>query len=136
MEVRFQGKLEITTDVQERAMDALVPNLILQPIVENAIKHGVSKIEGIGQITLRGRIDGSHLVLCVENNAPLAEVGSGSLGGTGVGVRNTRARLSHLYADDQSFDLRPGDGGMTIAEIRLPYHTRADLRTSAVASIA
>jgi len=136
MEARFQGKLEITTDVQERAMDALVPNLILQPIVENAIKHGVSKIEGIGQITLRGRIDGSQLVLCVENNAPLAEVGSGSLGGTGVGVRNTRARLSHLYADDQSFDLRAGDGGVTIAEIRLPYHTRADLRTSAVASIA
>jgi len=136
MEVRFQGKLEITTDVQERAMDALVPNLILQPIVENAIKHGVSKIEGIGQITLRGRIDGSQLVLCVENNAPLTEVGSGSLGGTGVGVRNTRARLSHLYADDQSFDLRAGDGGVTIAEIRLPYHTRADLRTSAVASIA
>ena len=136
MEVRFQGKLEITTDVQERAMDALVPNLILQPIVENAIKHGVSKIEGIGQITLRGRIDGSQLVLCVENNAPLAEVGSGNLGGTGVGVRNTRARLSHLYADDQSFDLRAGDGGVTIAEIRLPYHTRADLRTSAVASIA
>jgi two-component sensor histidine kinase len=136
MEVRFQGKLEITTDVQERAMDALVPNLILQPIVENAIKHGVSKIEGVGQITLSGRVDGSQLVLCVENNAALAEVGSGDRGGTGVGVRNTRARLSHLYGDDQSFDLRAGDGGMTIAEIRLPYHTRADLRTSAVASIA
>ena len=135
MEVRFQGKLEITTDVQERAMDALVPNLILQPIVENAIKHGVSKIEGVGRITLRGRVEGPQLVLCVENNAPLAEVGS-SLGGTGVGVRNTRARLSHLYAEDQSFDLRAGEGGMTIAEIRLPYHTRADLRTSAVASIA
>jgi hypothetical protein len=136
MEVRFQGKLEITTDVQERALDALVPNLILQPIVENAIKHGVSKLEGVGQIALRGRIEGSHLVLCIENNAPLAEVGSGDLGGTGVGLRNTRARLSHLYADDQSFDLRGGDAGMTIAEIRLPYHTRADLRTSAVASIA
>ena len=136
MEVRFQGKLEITTDVQERALDALVPNLILQPIVENAIKHGVSKLEGVGRITLRGRIDGSQLVLCVENNAPLAEIGSGDRGGTGVGVRNTRARLSHLYADDQSFDLRAGDAGMTVAEIRLPYHTRADLRTSAVASIA
>ena len=136
MEVRFQGKLEITTDVQERATDALVPNLILQPIVENAIKHGISKIEGVGKITLRGRVDGGQLVLCVENNAPLSEVGSGELGGTGVGLRNTRARLSHLYADEQSFDLRAGDGGMTIAEIRLPYHTRADLRTSAVASIA
>lgn len=136
MEVRFQGRLEITIDVQERAMDALVPNLILQPIVENAIKHGVGKLEGIGHITLRGRIDGGQLVLCVENNAPLSEVANGSLAGAGVGVRNTRARLSHLYGDDQSFDLRAGEGSVTIAEIRLPYHTRADLHTSAVVSIA
>ena len=137
MEVRFQGRLEITTDMQERAMAALVPNLILQPIVENAIKHGVAKVEGTGRITLRGRIEGSQLVLCVENNGPGAgEASAGSAAGIGVGVRNTRARLSHLYGDEQSFDLRPGDGSMTIAEIRLPYHTRADLRTSAVVSIA
>ena len=131
MEVRFQGRLEITTDVQERALDALVPNLILQPIVENAIKHGVSKTEGVGRIALRGRIEGSQLVLSVENTGPLAESRSG---GTGVGVRNTRARLSHLYGDDQSFELRAGDGSApsTIAEIRLPSHTRADLRTAAV----
>lgn len=139
MEVRFQGRLQVTTDVQERAMDALVPNLVLQPVVENAVKHGVARIEGIGRIVLRGRIDGSQLVLCVENNAPLGEVGTASLSGTGVGVRNTRARLSHLYGDDQSFDLRAEDrteGPVTIAEIRLPFHTRADLLTSAVVSIA
>ncbi|HKW11200.1 MAG TPA: ATP-binding protein, partial [Gemmatimonadaceae bacterium] len=136
MEIRFQGRLEITTDVQQRAMDALVPNLILQPIVENAIKHGVSKIEDVGRIALRSRVDGGQLVLTVENNAPLTDVGNASGDGTGVGVRNTRARLSHLYGDEQSFDLRAGDGGATIAEIRLPYHTRADLRTSAVVSFA
>ena len=134
MEVRFQGRLEITTDVQERALDALVPNLILQPIVENAIKHGVSKIEGTGRIAVRGRVDGSDLVLNIENNAPLAE----SISGTGVGVRNTRARLSHLYGDEQRFELRGGDDSapLTIAEIRLPFHTRADLRTSVVPSFA
>ena len=134
MEVRFQGRLEIISDVQERALDALVPSLILQPIVENAIKHGVNKTEGVGRIALRGRIEGGQLVLSVENNAPLVE-GSG---GIGVGVRNTRARLTHLYGDDQSFELRSGDSTTpaTIAEIRLPYHTRADLRTSAVVSIA
>src|SRR5205085_4568181 len=118
-------------------MDALVPNLILQPIVENAIKHGVAKVEGVGRIVLRGRIDGGQLVLSVENNAPLAESGGGGGGaGTGVGVRNTRARLSHLYGDEQGFDLRAGDGGVTVAEIRLPYHTSAHLRTSAGVSIA
>jgi two-component system LytT family sensor kinase len=133
MEIRFQGRLEITTDVQERALDAMVPNLILQPVVENAIKHGVSKIEGTGRIALRGRIEGAQLVLSVENNAPLIETN----GGTGVGVRNTRARLSHLYGEEQRFALRAGDGAAsTVAEIRLPYHTGADLRTSAVVSIA
>lgn len=134
MEVRFQGRLEISTDVQERALDALVPNLILQPIVENAIKHGVSKIEGTGRIALRGRIDGGELVLSVENNAALIETS----GATGVGLRNTRARLAHLYGDEQHFELRAVDGAApaTIAEIRLPYHTRADLRTTAVVSIA
>src|SRR4029077_5561803 len=115
MEIRFQGRLEITMDVQQRAMDALVPNLILQPIVENAIKHGVSKVEGVGRIALRGRVDGSQLVLTLENNAPLTDVGGVSGEGTGVGVRNTRARLSHLYGDEQSFELRAGDGGATIA---------------------
>lgn len=134
MEVRFQGRLEITTDVQERALDALVPNLILQPIVENAIKHGASKLEGMGRIALRGRIEAGQMVLTVENNAPLVDPG----GGTGVGVRNTRARLSHLYGDEQSFELRGGDGASpsTIAELRLPFHTRSDLRAAAVASFA
>jgi two-component system LytT family sensor kinase len=133
MEVRFQGRLEITTDVQERALDALVPNLILQPIVENAIKHGVSRLEGMGRITLRARVDNGQLVMDVENNAPLVESGASS----GVGVRNTRARLAHLYGEDQTFELRGTDAApaSTIAEIRLPYHTRADLRTSAVATI-
>lgn len=133
MEIRFQGRLEITTDVQERALEALVPNLILQPLVENAIKHGVSKIEGTGKIAVRGRVDGSDLVLSIENNAPLVE----SVAGTGVGVRNTRARLSHLYGDEQQFELRGGDAmtPLTIAEIRLPFHTRADLRTSAVPTL-
>jgi LytS/YehU family sensor histidine kinase len=132
MEVRFQGRLEITTDVQERALDALVPNLILQPIVENAIKHGVSKIEGTGRIALRARIENGQLVLDVENNAPLVE--SSATGG--VGVRNTRARLSHLYGNEQSFELR-GTAELppsTVAELRLPFHTRADLRTAAVAA--
>jgi two-component system LytT family sensor kinase len=134
MEVRFQGRLEITTDVQERALDALVPNLILQPIVENAIKHGASKVEGAGRIALRGRVESGQLVLTVENNAPLVETS----GGTGVGVRNTRARLSHLYGEEQSFQLRGVDGPTpsTIAEIRLPFHTRSDLRAAAVASFA
>lgn len=134
MEVRFQGRLEISTDVEERAMEALVPNLILQPIVENAIKHGVSKIEGPGRIALSGRVEGDQLVLRVENNAPFVQSGESG----GVGVRNTRARLAHLYGGEQSFELHGTNAEIpvTIAEIRLPFHTRADLRAEAVASFA
>jgi two-component system, LytTR family, sensor kinase len=135
MEVRFQGRLQISTDVEERAMEGLVPNLILQPIVENAIKHGVSKIEGPGRIALSGRIEGDQLILRVENNGPYVHVGESG----GVGVSNTRARLAHLYGGEQSFQLHGGDAAtqVTVAEIRLPYHTRAELRTTAaVATIA
>jgi two-component sensor histidine kinase len=137
MEVRFQGRLEVSTTVDERALGALVPNLILQPIVENAIKHGVSKLEGVGRIALRGEVVGDQLVLRVENNGPVADAGAGG-DGAGVGVRNTRERREHLYGTEQSFALRaaPGETTGTVAEIRLPYHTRDDLRTAAVASIA
>ena len=142
MEVRFQGRLSVSTSVDDRALDALVPNLILQPIVENAIKHGVSKVEGVGRIVLHGDVVGDQLVLCVENDGPPADdasagTGAGAEGGTGVGVRNTRARLEHLYGLEQSFTLRPAGGGAgTVAEIRLPYHTHDDLRTAAVATTA
>jgi LytS/YehU family sensor histidine kinase len=134
MEVRFQGRLEIGTDVEERAMDALVPNLILQPIVENAIKHGVSKIEGPGRIALSGRIEGGQLVLRVENNGAFVQRGENG----GVGVRNTKARLAHLYGGEQSFELHGvnTEQPMTIAEIRLPYHTRTEVRAAPVASLA
>ena len=134
MEVRFQGRLEISTDVEERAMEALVPNLILQPIVENAIKHGVSKIEGPGRIALSGRVEGEQLVLRVENNGPFVPGGESG----GVGLSNTKARLAHLYGGEQSFELRGSNTELplTVAEIRLPYHTRADLRTTALASLA
>ena len=142
MEVRFQGRLSVSIGVDDRALDALVPNLILQPIVENAIKHGVSKVEGVGRIVLRGDVVGDQLVLCVENEGPPADeasaaTGGGGGGGTGVGVRNTRARLEHLYGSEQRFTLRPAGGGVgTVAEIRLPYHTHDDLRAAAIASTA
>ena len=135
MEVRFQGRLEVTTDVDERALEALVPNLVLQPIVENAFKHGVSRVEGIGRIAVRGAIKGDDLVLTVENNGPLSDGGVRGEG-TGVGIKNTRARLEQLYGSAQSFVLRAVDGGGTAAEIRLPYHTGSDLRAPAVATTA
>jgi two-component system, LytTR family, sensor kinase len=130
MEIRFQGQLEVRTDMDEDTLDALVPNLILQPLVENAIKHGVSKVEGTGRITLSARREGGELVLRVWNNGPPPETDVGS-SDRGIGVRNTMERLSRLYGSEQRFALQPDSDGGTLVEIRLPYHRRDEIRVAA-----
>jgi len=140
MQVRFQGRLAVETRVGDRALDALVPNLILQPLVENAIKHGVEGQTGSGRIMVEGDVEGETLVLRVHDDgrgvtAPPAGDGAGGAA-SGVGLRNTVARLEQLYGAEQRFTLRANDGGGTVAEIRLPYHTRADLRAAGVPAAA
>jgi two-component system, LytTR family, sensor kinase len=144
MQVRFQGRLAVETRVGDRALDALVPNLILQPLVENAIKHGVERQPGSGRITIEGDVEGDvegdALVLRVRDDGPgvteLPGVGGAGGGARGVGLRNTVARLEQLYGAEQHFTLRADDGGGTVAEIRLPYHTRADLRAVGLSDAA
>jgi hypothetical protein len=120
--VRFQDRLTVDVDVDDAVLDAKVPTFILQPLVENAVKHGIERRAEGGTVTVDGRRDGDSLVLRVRNDAPndpalLASASSGS----GVGVRNTRARLEQLYGSEQRFTLAR-DGGHVVAEIRLPYH--------------
>ena len=122
MEIRFQGKLQVALDVAEDALDALVPNLILQPIVENALEHGAARAAGEGKIELSAKRDGDDLRLCVRDNGP----GLDGEAGSGVGVANTRARLEQLYGEFASLTLSDGDGAGVVATIILPYHTRAD----------
>ena len=122
MQIRFQGKLTVTMRADDDAREALVPNLILQPIVENAIKHGVSQVNGTGQIELRARREGERLVITVTDNGP------GPAGGKeGVGLKNTNARLREMYGASHQVVLRHagsnGAGGGTEAEIAIPYHT-------------
>lgn len=132
MQIRFQGRLEVTTDVEARARDALVPNLVLQPIVENAIKHGSSRVEGVGRVDVRAVVQGDTLLLTVRDNGP--GDGGAEPSSTGIGIRNTVARLEQLYGDAASFSLRTADDGGATAELRMPYHTAAELRPSASAT--
>jgi two-component system LytT family sensor kinase len=133
MQVRFQGRLAVETRVDSNVMDALVPTLILQPLVENAVKHGVSKVAGTGTIEIRGYRDADdRVVLSVRDNGPGLDGGTEVLREEGVGLANTRARLEQLYGPEQSLTLRPAaDGAGLVAEVTLPYHTRADLRVAA-----
>jgi hypothetical protein len=136
MEVRFQGKLGVKTTATEEALDALVPNLILQPLVENAIKHGVGKALEPATISIEAEVADGQTILRVRDSgaggsAP-TETQSAESRGSGVGLRNTVARLEQSYGDAQSFELRRTDEGGAVAEVRLPYHTRDDLRVAGV----
>ena len=121
MEIRFQGRLRVEMDIADDTQDALVPNLILQPIVENALEHGVNRSGGEGEISIKAKRDGESLLISVRDNGPgfVAE----SL--SGVGIANTRARLEQLYGHRAIFTLRSANGGGTLAEIALPYHEHA-----------
>ena len=123
MEIRFRGRLQVEMHVDSAVRDALVPNLILQPLAENAITHGVSKIDGTGRIEIHATRDGDRLVLSVRDNGPglVNEVAQAE----GVGLRNTRQRLQELYGLHYSATLRELEGGGVNAEIVLPYHTAA-----------
>ncbi|HTW38837.1 MAG TPA: histidine kinase [Steroidobacteraceae bacterium] len=133
MQIRFQGRLHVRLHADPDVSGALVPNLILQPLVENAVKHGVSKMVGAGRVEIRAHRAGARMVLCVIDNGP--GLASGKLpSAEGVGLRNTRMRLAQLYGSEQSLTLRTGEGGGLIAEVSLPFHTQADLRTAAVAA--
>jgi two-component system, LytTR family, sensor kinase len=135
MQIRFQGRLHVRIHTEPEASAALVPNLILQPLVENAVKHGVSKMAGAGRIEIRAQRAGPRVLLTVIDNGP--GLTDGLLPPTeGVGLRNTRMRLAQLYGSDQSLTLRAGEGGGLVAEVSLPYHTQADLRAAAVAAEA
>ena len=138
MQVRFQGRLDIDIGVEPDVMDALVPNFVLQPLVENAVMHGVSKVEGTGTIQLRAHRSGDDVVITVSDNGPGFDSEAArarsmeTTGGTGgVGLTNTRARLEQLYGSDQRLSLRRAGESGTVAEIVLPYHTGSDLHTEA-----
>lgn len=135
MQIRFQGRLEVVRHTDEEVNDALVPNLILQTLVENALKYGVNEHDGTGKLDISAFRAGEQLVLRVRDFGPGLHQTNSSASGTngsdsGLGLRNTRARLEQLYGDDQQFSLRSADGGGAVAEVRLPFHTGADMRTT------
>ncbi len=124
--IRFQGDLDTEIDVPTELHEAQVPNLILQPIVENAIKHGASQVRGKGRIEIRGRREDDRLILSVTDNGP----GLSEPEEEGLGLRNVRARLQELYGDDQSLHLESASDEGTRATLELPYHSSTSLYTA------
>lgn len=133
VEIRYQGQLSSDVAFDADTHDALVPNLILQPLVENAMKHAIDRAGGHGSISVRGVRSGEDLVLEVRDSGPGRGGATPAAGSSGVGLRLTTARLSELYGEQQRFELIPDASGGMCARIVLPYHTSADLRIAEAA---
>jgi signal transduction histidine kinase len=118
--VRFQDRLRVSTDVADEALDALVPNLLLQPLVENALRHGIARKVNPGTIEIAARRLGDRLILQVRDDGP--GVTEPARAG-GVGVANTRRRLEQAYGNEHSFELRTGPQGGASATVSLPFRT-------------
>lgn len=122
-EVRFEDRLTVTWSVEDGARRALVPNLILQPLVENAIRHGISTRPEKGRIEIAAERRGGRLVVSVRDDGPGLPPG-GPAGG-GVGVENTRQRLSQIFGADHVFALEDAPGGGVLARLDLPLREAA-----------
>ncbi len=120
--IRFSDRLKVSRDMPEDLASAIVPTLILQPVVENALVHGISPHATGGTVTIGAVSSNNRLILTVSDraNPGASSTASKRAGKEGTGVGNTRARLAALYGSDASFRLEPIPTGGTAAIIELP----------------
>ena len=116
--IRFRDRLKVDEDVEAPCMVAQVPRLILQPLVENSIKHGIAMRSAAGRISIRARRQGGRLGIEVSDDGPGL---SGTAIREGVGLANTRARLQQIYGEDHHFELRNGHTGGVRAHLEIPF---------------
>jgi signal transduction histidine kinase len=120
--VRFADRLDVTVHVDPDVTTAAVPTFLLQPLVENAIRHGTSKLAAEGHIGLSIWRSGDALHIRVRDNGPGLPHGWALDRGVGIGLGNTRARLEHLYGrGDYSLEIGPAEGGGTCVDVTFPY---------------
>ena len=121
-QTRFADRLVVRFDIQPAARDTRVPSMLLQPLVENAIKHGVARKAGIGHIDISARRDGDKLRLEVrDNGVGLSEDALTALQ-KGIGLSTTRARLQHLFGADYRFEFHRLQEGLAVV-VAVPWRT-------------
>jgi sensor histidine kinase YesM len=120
--VRFGNRLETVFKVEPETLDAAVPHMSLQPLVENAVHHGVSRRAAVGCIHVSARRSDEHLEIRICDNGPGLPVDS-IPNQAGVGLKNTRTRLRQLYKDAAALKVEPGNPCGVIATVQIPFHT-------------
>jgi two-component system LytT family sensor kinase len=120
---RFGDRLTVVVNVDRQVLGALVPSLLLQPLVENAIRHGLASRSAPGRIEVRGTAAGDRLIVEVSDDGLGLERPEAVREGVGVG--NTRARLQELYGADASFDMRDRPTGGVSVIVTIPLREAA-----------
>ena len=120
--VRFQDRLTTSVDVEPSALDIPVPNLILQPIVENALRHGVAQTRGPGRVEISAKRENGLLRIRVWDNGPGLKAITRPDDGlkVGLGLSNTRARLDQLYGASHRFEMENAPGGGLLVTLEIP----------------
>jgi two-component system, LytTR family, sensor kinase len=124
--VRFGDRLCVTLDIAPETLDAQVPHLLLQPLVENAVRHGVARLSANGQLRILASHDGHNLLVVIRDNGPGLRNSDASGAKAGLGLRATRERLQTLYGSDQSLAVRNLPGGGVEVAVRIPFHLVQD----------
>jgi len=124
--VRFGDRLVIEKSIEAKAQDALVPSLILQPLIENAIKYAITPSEEGGTLRISARVQHKTLVLQISDSGPGLGNGNNGQKSSGVGLKNTRERLQQLFGDQQAFTLAPNEPRGLRITINIPYEVDDD----------
>jgi LytS/YehU family sensor histidine kinase len=119
--IRFEDRLTVEMSIDPQALNAGVPNLILQPLLENAMRHAVESNLGMSRIEIFAQLQDGQLLLEVRDNGKDTEKISRHTEATGLGLKNTRARLSELYGNDYVFNLSQRENKWTVAQIVIPF---------------
>ena len=118
-QMRFGARLAVRRDIAAETLGALVPPMLLQPLAENALGHGIEPKPGPGTLDIIARREGDALVVMVRDDG--VGIQHAGLARERNGLANTRERLALLYADESSLTVAPAPGGGTIATVRLPF---------------
>lgn len=130
--VRFQDKLNVEFDISDEARRAMVPSLLLQPLLENAIRHGIGPRATPGRIWVSAHRAGDMLAMQVVDDGVGANARRSRerSRGTGLGLANTATRLIHLYADAHQFEAAPREGGGFAVKLLIPFRLRTAPETN------
>ncbi len=128
--IRFRDRLMVDLDIDTECLAAQVPRLILQPLVENSIKHGIAMRSAAGHVGIRGRRIGDQLQIQISDDGPGL---TGAEIRKGIGLANTHARLEQIYGDDgHRFELQNGPDGGVLVRLEIPFEETARIQAEVI----